>query len=348
MEVRIGAAERAPLPEGRYYSDQLVGCRAETEEGAPLGEIVDTLDTAGPSLLVLRGPDGSEDLIPFVEALCVRVEPPAGEAAGRVVLDIPTASSGSTPRLPPMRVDILSLLPACSGRSSTTASSGGRGRPASCGSRRTRSPTGPRAASSGPTTLPTAAGPAWSCASSRSSRRWRRSADSTRRSPGGPAVAARPAARPRRWSPSSPANRGCCWSPGATRAWTSASPRSAAPEELSVGDYVLSGGEIPAMVVVDAVTRLLPAPSETPNPWSGSRSPPAPRARPVHPSPVSGGGRCSRFPVGEPRGGSPVPLGRVGRGDPEPEARPVLDVRGSASGGLETESRPKEKRHECE
>jgi tRNA (guanine37-N1)-methyltransferase len=29
-------------------------------------------------------------------------------------------------------------------------------------------------------------------------------------------------------------------------------------EELSVGDYVLSGGEIPAMVVVDAVTRLLP------------------------------------------------------------------------------------------
>lgn len=29
-------------------------------------------------------------------------------------------------------------------------------------------------------------------------------------------------------------------------------------EEISVGDYVLSGGEIPAMVVVDAVTRLLP------------------------------------------------------------------------------------------
>ncbi len=29
-------------------------------------------------------------------------------------------------------------------------------------------------------------------------------------------------------------------------------------EEISVGDYVLSGGEIPAMVVLDAVTRLLP------------------------------------------------------------------------------------------
>ena len=31
-----------------------------------------------------------------------------------------------------------------------------------------------------------------------------------------------------------------------------------ATDEISVGDYVLSGGEIPAMVVVDAVTRLLP------------------------------------------------------------------------------------------
>ena len=31
-----------------------------------------------------------------------------------------------------------------------------------------------------------------------------------------------------------------------------------ATDELSIGDYILTGGEIPAMVVVDAVTRLLP------------------------------------------------------------------------------------------
>jgi tRNA (guanine37-N1)-methyltransferase len=29
-------------------------------------------------------------------------------------------------------------------------------------------------------------------------------------------------------------------------------------QEVSVGDYILSGGEIPAMIVVDAVTRLIP------------------------------------------------------------------------------------------
>jgi tRNA (guanine37-N1)-methyltransferase len=31
-----------------------------------------------------------------------------------------------------------------------------------------------------------------------------------------------------------------------------------ATEDLSIGDYVLTGGELPAMVVLDAVTRLLP------------------------------------------------------------------------------------------
>ena len=30
------------------------------------------------------------------------------------------------------------------------------------------------------------------------------------------------------------------------------------PMEISIGDYVLSGGELPAMVIVDAVVRLLP------------------------------------------------------------------------------------------
>ncbi|MFH2013642.1 MAG: tRNA (guanosine(37)-N1)-methyltransferase TrmD [Patescibacteria group bacterium] len=29
-------------------------------------------------------------------------------------------------------------------------------------------------------------------------------------------------------------------------------------EEVSIGDYVLTGGEIPAMIVIDAVTRLIP------------------------------------------------------------------------------------------
>ena len=29
-------------------------------------------------------------------------------------------------------------------------------------------------------------------------------------------------------------------------------------EDISIGDYVLTGGELPAMVIVDAVSRLIP------------------------------------------------------------------------------------------
>ncbi|MFZ2188630.1 MAG: tRNA (guanosine(37)-N1)-methyltransferase TrmD [Candidatus Moraniibacteriota bacterium] len=34
--------------------------------------------------------------------------------------------------------------------------------------------------------------------------------------------------------------------------------RNIADEEISIGDYVLTGGELPAMVLIDSVTRLLP------------------------------------------------------------------------------------------
>ncbi|MBI2314642.1 tRNA (guanosine(37)-N1)-methyltransferase TrmD [Candidatus Daviesbacteria bacterium] len=35
-------------------------------------------------------------------------------------------------------------------------------------------------------------------------------------------------------------------------------------EEISIGDYVLTGGEIPAMVIVDSITRLIPGVLEKP------------------------------------------------------------------------------------
>lgn len=40
--------------------------------------------------------------------------------------------------------------------------------------------------------------------------------------------------------------------------------RQLVDEEISIGDYVLTGGEIPAMAVVDAITRLIPGVLEKP------------------------------------------------------------------------------------
>ena len=38
-----------------------------------------------------------------------------------------------------------------------------------------------------------------------------------------------------------------------------------ADEEISIGDYVLTGGEIPAMILVDSITRLIPGVLGNPN-----------------------------------------------------------------------------------
>ena len=42
-----------------------------------------------------------------------------------------------------------------------------------------------------------------------------------------------------------------------------------ADEEISIGDFVLTGGEIPAMLVVDSITRLLPGVLGNEESWRG-------------------------------------------------------------------------------
>ena len=52
--------------------------------------------------------------------------------------------------------------------------------------------------------------------------------------------------------------RACCWSRGATKGIDERlRRRRGGATELSLGDYVLSGGELAAAVVIDAVARLL-------------------------------------------------------------------------------------------
>lgn len=84
-EIRIREEERARLGAGRFYFDDLVGCRAEDPGGDPLGEVTGVEDTAGPCLLVLRREDGGEALVPFVEAICPEVD----LEAARIVMALP-------------------------------------------------------------------------------------------------------------------------------------------------------------------------------------------------------------------------------------------------------------------
>ena len=49
-----------------------------------------------------------------------------------------------------------------------------------------------------------------------------------------------------------------CIHAGITRGWTSGRSEALVDEQISIGDYVLTGGELPAMVLVDCVSRMVP------------------------------------------------------------------------------------------
>ena len=62
--VLVEAAELEALPAGEYYGYQLVGCRVEGQDGAPVGTVREIWETGGPDLLVVEGEGGRQHLLP--------------------------------------------------------------------------------------------------------------------------------------------------------------------------------------------------------------------------------------------------------------------------------------------
>jgi 16S rRNA processing protein RimM len=68
-----------------FWDHDLIGLDAVSPAGESLGVIDDVLHPPGSDLLVVRRPDGSEALVPFVR----EIVPVVDRAAGRVVVDPP-------------------------------------------------------------------------------------------------------------------------------------------------------------------------------------------------------------------------------------------------------------------
>ena len=132
--------------------------------------------------------------------------------------------------------------------------------------------------------------------------------------PGGRAV--HPASWPRSWPASSGWSSPAAATRASTRGWPRTPPARFRVREVSLGDYVLNGGEVAALAVIEAVGRLLPgvvgnadsltdeshadglleAPAYTkPATWRGRDVPGgAARRATTEPSPVGGGmPRCA-------------------------------------------------------
>jgi 16S rRNA processing protein RimM len=82
--VVVEAAQLEVLPEGEYYSYQLVGCRVEAADGQPIGTVREIWPTGAVDVLVVEGETGSRQLIPAAEGQLRTVD----IEARRIVIEI--------------------------------------------------------------------------------------------------------------------------------------------------------------------------------------------------------------------------------------------------------------------
>ncbi len=83
--VFVRAAQVPDLPDGDYYHHQLIGMNVVDDPDTPLGEVVDILETGANDVLIVRRPDGSEILLPFVETFVAEVS----LAEGKIRMKLP-------------------------------------------------------------------------------------------------------------------------------------------------------------------------------------------------------------------------------------------------------------------
>lgn len=72
--LEIEPWEVEPLPPGRYYIFQLVGCRVYTEEGKFLGELKDVQQTGANDVFLVGGPGAKEILIPALKEVVKEID----------------------------------------------------------------------------------------------------------------------------------------------------------------------------------------------------------------------------------------------------------------------------------
>lgn len=76
-DLTIPRSETKPLPEGRHYRFELVGLRAKTGAGVPIGEVADVFTTGANDVIVVRGERG-EILVPLLDGVIESVDTEGG------------------------------------------------------------------------------------------------------------------------------------------------------------------------------------------------------------------------------------------------------------------------------
>ena len=73
--VYIKAKDAPPLPEGQIYQYELFGFKVVDENGNPLGELVEIIETGANDVYVVRDDSGKEILLPAIPSVILDLDP---------------------------------------------------------------------------------------------------------------------------------------------------------------------------------------------------------------------------------------------------------------------------------
>jgi 16S rRNA processing protein RimM len=71
--VYVRADDRPPLPEGEYYHHELLGLDVVSEDGQPLGKLVEILSSPANDVYIVRPETGREVLLPALKSVILDV-----------------------------------------------------------------------------------------------------------------------------------------------------------------------------------------------------------------------------------------------------------------------------------
>ena len=83
--VRIEYDQAAPLAEGEYFHWQIIGAQVVDEAGAPLGVVLEIIETGANDVYVLRTPAGGELLLPAIKDVILAVDSDRGIITARLL-----------------------------------------------------------------------------------------------------------------------------------------------------------------------------------------------------------------------------------------------------------------------
>ena len=74
LQIKIDSDEVGELEENEFYFHQIIGCQVFDENDRNLGEIIDILTPGANDVWVIKGENGKEILIPYIEDVVKKID----------------------------------------------------------------------------------------------------------------------------------------------------------------------------------------------------------------------------------------------------------------------------------